>query len=273
MSQIQLKNLSFSYDKKRNVVKNLTLSIERGEYISVIGRNGSGKSTLSRLLNGLLIPTEGDVFIDGINSKDKNSLFEIRKKVGVVFQNPDNQLVASIVEDDVAFGPENLAIEREEIGKRIDFALKAVDMERYRKSSPERLSGGQKQRVAIAGVLALNPEVLILDESTSMLDPVGREEVLSKVRKINKEEKVTVIAVTHYIEETEFSDKILVLDEGELKYFDTPKEVFSHQKELIELGLDIPKSMQIAKKLKERGINISDNVVTEKDLVESLCKL
>ena len=187
MSLLCVENVSFSYDKQHKVLKNVNLSVEKGEFVSIIGHNGSGKSTLAKLFNALLIPDEGKIVVDGFCSQNKADLFEIRQRVGVVFQNPDNQLVASIVEDDVAFGPENLGVPREEIRERIDFALKSVVMERYKHKSPERLSGGQKQRIAIAGVLALKPQILVLDESTAMLDPKGRKEVLAVVKKLNKE--------------------------------------------------------------------------------------
>ena len=226
MPLLQAENLTFSYDKKHNVIKNVSLSVEKGEYIAVIGRNGSGKSTLAKLFNGLVKPDSGKLTVDGFDGNDKNSLFEIRKRVGVVFQNPDNQLVASIVEDDVAFGPENLGVPREEIGKRIDFALKAVGMEKFRHSSPTRLSGGQKQRIAIAGVLALMPEILVLDESTAMLDPQGRKEVLDVVEKLNKEKNVTVITITHYMDEVLNADKVFVLSDGEVVLTGTPEEIF-----------------------------------------------
>lgn len=273
MSIIEVKDVWFSYDKKHNVLKGVSLSVEKGEYIAVIGHNGSGKSTLAKLLNGLYRPDKGEVFAFGFSSKDKNSVFEIRKRVGVVFQNPDNQLVASIVEDDVAFGPENLGVPRKEIGERIDFALSSVGMEEFKKSSPERLSGGQKQRIAIAGVLALKPEVLILDESTAMLDPKGREEVLSVVRKLNKEQGVTVIAITHYMEETVFADKIIVLSDGKIFSEGKPDEIFSRANELDKIGLEIPEAARIVAKLRAAGLPIKDGILDKEGLKEALCKL
>ena len=273
MPIITAENVNFSYDKKRNVIKNLSLCVNRGEYLAVIGHNGSGKSTLARLFNALLLPDSGKITVDGFSSDDKKSLFEIRKRVGVVFQNPDNQLVASIVEDDVAFGPENLGVNRAEIGERIDYALKAVGMENFRKSSPERLSGGQKQRIAIAGVLALKPEVIILDESTAMLDPKGRKEVLSVVKKLNEEEKTTVITVTHYMDEVVFADRVIVLNEGKIAMEGTPEEIFARSDELEKLGLETPLASRIAKKLKEKGVDIKGEIFTEKDLAEALCAL
>ncbi len=272
VSLISLKNVSFSYDKRHNALDNLSFDVERGEYLAVIGHNGSGKSTLARLLNALLLPDDGSIFVDGLSIADKKNLFEIRKRVGVVFQNPDNQIVASIVEDDIAFGPENLGVKREEIAKRIDFALKAVNMEEFRKSSPTRLSGGQKQRIAIAGVLALNPQVLILDESTAMLDPQGRKEVLQVVKKLNKEKGVTVIAITHYMEEVVDADRVIVLDNGKMVMQDTPREIFKREEELKAIGLELPLASYIAQKLRNAGVEIPKGILTETELTEALCK-
>ena len=272
VSLVSLKNVSFSYDKRHNALENLSFDIEKGEYLAVIGHNGSGKSTLARLLNALLLPDEGSITVDGLSIADKENLFEIRKRVGVVFQNPDNQIVASIVEDDVAFGPENLGVKREEIARRIDFALKAVNMEEFRKSSPTRLSGGQKQRIAIAGVLALNPQVLILDESTAMLDPQGRKEVLQVVKKLNKEKGVTIIAITHYMEEVVDADRVIVLDGGKMVMQDTPREIFKREEELKAIGLELPLASYIAQKLRNAGVDIPKGILTETELTEALCK-
>ncbi len=272
MAQILLENITFSYDKKTDVLKNISLSVEKGEYVAILGHNGSGKSTLAKLLNGLITATSGSAEICGFSPFEKKNLFEIRKRVGVIFQNPDNQLVASIVEDDVAFGPENLGVKRQEIKERIDFALSAVNMEEFRKSSPTRLSGGQKQRIAIAGVLALKPEVLVLDESTSMLDPKGREEVLSVVKKLNKQEGVTVIAITHYMEEAVEADKIIVLKDGEIVSFGAPEKVFSDKSALDKAGLCLPLSEEIANELKKSGVISGGQVLTETALTEGLCE-
>ena len=272
MALLEAKNVSFSYDKVNNVISGVSLSVEKGEYVAVIGRNGSGKSTLAKLFNGLLKPDDGEIIVDGLNVLEKKNLFEIRKRVGVVFQNPDNQLVASIVEDDVAFGPENLGIKREEIGERIDFALKSVGMENFRKSSPTRLSGGQKQRIAIAGVLALKPEVIILDESTAMLDPKGRKEVLDVVDKLNKEQGVTVLSITHYMEEVVNADRVIVLENGKIALSGTPKQIFSQKEEIKRLGLELPLSAVIAEKLREKGLDLSTEILTEAQLAEELCK-
>lgn len=272
MALISLENVSFSYDKSNMVIKEVSLSVEKGEYIAIIGHNGSGKSTLARLFNGLVKPDIGSVTVDGFSTSDKKAVFEARKRVGVVFQNPDNQLVASIVEDDVAFGPENLGMEREEIGKRIDFALSAVGMQEFRKSTPTRLSGGQKQRIAIAGVLAVKPQVLVLDESTAMLDPKGRKEVLEVVEKLNRENGVTVINITHYMDEVVRADKVYVVNDGKIMLSGTPKEIFSQKQLLNECGLELPLARVIADKLREEGINLSNEILTESELAEELCK-
>ena len=273
MALLEAENVSFSYDKLNMAVKNVSLSVEEGEYVAIIGHNGSGKSTLARLFNALLIPDSGKITVDGFCSSDKNALFEIRRRVGVVFQNPDNQLVASIVEDDVAFGPENLGVKREEIGERIEYALKAVGMEKFRKSSPTRLSGGQKQRIAIAGVLALKPKILVLDESTAMLDPQGRKEILEVVRKLNAEDRVTVIAITHYMDEVLHADKVFVVNDGGIAMQGTPAEIFRRAKEIKKMGLELPLAAYIAEKLRQRGVPVPEGIMTEEELAEALCVL
>ena len=271
MALLSLDGVSFSYDKRHDAINNVSLSIEKGEYVAIIGHNGSGKSTLAKLFNGLQKPDTGTVMVDGFSSSDKKAVFEIRKRVGVVFQNPDNQLIASIVEDDIAFGPENLGVKREEIGKRIDFALSAVGMEKFRKSSPTRLSGGQKQRIAIAGVLAIEPQILVLDESTAMLDPQGRKEVLDVVEKLNQENGVTVINITHYMDEVVRADKVYVVNNGRIVLSGTPGEVFKNKELIRECGLELPLSSVIAEKLKSEGITLSDDILTEERLAEELC--
>ena len=274
MPLLVAQNLSFSYDKRINVIKNVTFSVDAGEYVCVIGHNGSGKSTLAKLFNGLVKPDKGSVIVDGFSTTaDKKQLFEVRKRVGVVFQNPDNQLVASIVEDDVAFGPENLGVPREEIGKRIDFALSAVGMEKFRHLSPTRLSGGQKQRIAIAGVLALMPEILVLDESTAMLDPQGRKEVLDVVRKLNKEKGVTVINITHYMDEVVDADKVYVINDGEIALCGTPSEIFAEKSKLNAFGLELPLAAVIADRLRENGVPLPDGIISNERLAEELCAL
>ncbi|MBQ9103650.1 MAG: energy-coupling factor transporter ATPase [Clostridia bacterium] len=272
MPLISLNGVSFSYEKNLPVIKNLSLSVESGEYIAIVGHNGSGKSTLAKIMNGLLQVDEGEVIVDGFKTSNKKDLFEVRRRVGVVFQNPDNQLVSSIVEDDVAFGAENIGLSREEIGKRIEFALNAVGMEKFRKSTPTRLSGGQKQRIAIAGVLALMPKVLVLDESTAMLDPKGRKEVLSVVKKLNKEQGVTVIAITHYMEETVDADRVIVLDKGKIAMQGTPQEIFKKKDEIVSLGLELPPVAILAEEIRKKGIELPDCVLTESALLEALCK-
>ena len=273
MALLQVENARFSYDKKTEALKGVSFSAEKGDYLAIIGHNGSGKSTLARLINGLLTPSGGTVTVDGISSVDKEKCFQLRKRVGVVFQNPDNGIIASIVEDDVAFGPENLGVPREEIKERIDFALKAVGMEEYRKSSPARLSGGQKQRVAIAGVLALKPEILVLDESTAMLDPKGRKEILAVVKKLNEEQGVTVIAITHYMEEAAQARDVIVLSDGEIVMRGSPEEIFLKGAELKKYGLELPYPAYVAEKLKEKGVPIDGVVLTREALAEKLEKL
>ena len=272
MSIIKVENVSFSYDKNQLAIKNLNFEIKEGEYIAVIGHNGSGKSTLAKLLNGLVIPDNGQVLVCEKSTADKKSLFEIRKTVGVVFQNPDNQLVASIVEDDIAFGPENLGVDREEIGKRIKFALTAVDMLDFAKRTPTHLSGGQKQRIAIAGVLAIKPKVLILDESTAMLDPKGRKEVMEVVKKLNGE-GMTIIHITHYMDEVTDADRVFVMSGGEIRLTGSPEEVFEKGQLLETLELDIPDAKKIADELVKAGFSISKNIFTKEALAEELCRL
>ena len=273
MALLNAENVSFSYDKRIKAVKNVSLSANEGEYIAVIGHNGSGKSTLAKLFNGLMRPDERNITVDGFSVLEKKHTFEIRKRVGVVFQNPDNQLVASIVEDDVAFGPENLGVPRAEIKERIDFALSAVGMEKFRHSSPTRLSGGQKQRIAIAGVLALKPKILVLDESTAMLDPQGRKEVLQVVKKLNKEQKVTVITITHYMDEVVDADTVYVMNDGEIAFKGTPAEIFKQKDRLKGYGLELPLAAEIADKLIARGVRLPDGILTEERLAEELCAL
>lgn len=273
MSFIEAKDIYYRYPQaEKDALGGVTFAMEKGEYVAVIGHNGSGKSTLARLLNGLLLPERGEIAVDGISSKDKSRLFDLRKKVGVVFQNPDNQLIASVVEDDVAFGPENIGLDREEIGRRIDFALSAVGMEEYRKAMPSRLSGGQKQRIAIAGVLAIRPDVLVLDESTAMLDPRGRREVTDVVRKLNRENGMTVLAVTHYMDEVCEADRVLVLSDGKLVMEGTPRELFMREEELKKYELDVPPAAQIASLLRAGGMKIGE-AFTKEELGEELCRL
>ncbi len=273
MPILNVENVSFSYDKKNNALTDVSIQVEQGEYVAVIGHNGSGKSTLARLFNALIIPDSGTVTVDGLKTSDKKNLAKIRESVGVVFQNPDNQLVASIVVDDVAFGPENLGLPREEIAKRIDFALSSVGMKEFYNASPERLSGGQKQRIAIAGVLALKPKILVLDESTSMLDPEGRKDVLEVVKKLNEENGVTVVAITHYMEEIVDADRVIVINDGTVAMTGTPQEIFMQADTIKGFGLELPLPAYIGEKLRKNGLRIPQTVLTEEQLAEALCEL
>lgn len=273
MNALEISGLSFSYEEGKSVLENIDLTVKEGEYVCLLGRNGSGKSTLARLINGLLLPTSGSVKVFGLDSADKKNLYEIRKTAGMVFQNPDNQMVASIVEDDLAFGPENIGVPPEEIGERITYALSAVGMEEFRHSTPTRLSGGQKQRIAVAGVLALKPRILILDESTSMLDPKGREEVTSVISRLNREEGMTVINITHYMDEAVGCDRAVVLAGGKVVMDGTPREIFSRGKELEEYGLGLTKAAYIAQKLQKLGVPTGGEIMTEEELFDKLCEL
>lgn len=274
MSEIKIENLSFRYRANgEDVLKELNLTVKEGEFVAVIGHNGSGKSTLAKLMNGLLLPTKGDVIVDGMKTTNKSDLFEIRKRVGVVFQNPDNQLVASIVEDDVAFGAENIGLDREEIGRRIDFALRAVGMEEFRQSTPTRMSGGQKQRIAIAGVLAVRPQVLVLDESTAMLDPRGRREVMGVVEKLNRENGMSVVLITHYMDEVVAADRVVVLSDGRAVLSGAPRAVFSRAEELESYGLSLPVPAEIARMLKKKGVPVTRETLSKEELSEELCGL
>ena len=274
MQAIKLENVNFSYDGKYNAVNNFSLTVNEGEFVAVLGANGSGKSTVSKLINALLLPASGSVTVFGNSTADKDKLFEIRKSVGMVFQNPDNQMVATIVEDDIAFGPENLGVPREEIAKRIDFALEVTDMQAFRERQSAHLSGGQKQRVAIAGVLAIKPRILILDEATSMLDPKGREEVMQIVKKLNKEQNLTVIAVTHYMEEAVFADRVVVVSNGQVALEGSPQEVFKQEDMLEKWGLCLPRATYIFNRLKQAGVINCENqsVLTVEQLEEILCE-
>ena len=271
MIAVKIDNLSYSYGEQK-VLKDISLEINQGEFLAIVGKNGSGKSTLARLINGLLTPSQGEIEVFGLNTKNRQNHFEIRKSCGIVFQNPDNQMVASIVEDDVAFGPENIGLDRKEIGERIEFALKATNSQEFRLSPASRLSGGQKQRVAISGVLALKPKILILDESTSMLDPKAREEVMEVVKKLNKYENMTVIVITHYMDEVVDCGRVVVLNNGNLVDQGTPEEIFSREGMLVECGLDLPLSLKISRLLKENGVDVGENL-TKEALKERLCEL
>ena len=277
-SLIQVKNLYYKYEGKDDVSKNeyvlngINLDIKKGEFIALIGRNGSGKSTLAKHLNSVCLPSKGDVFVDGINTKDDKFLYKIRTKVGQVFQNPDNQIVASIVEDDVAFGCENLGIPPDEIRFRVNKALTAVDMCGYEKHSVNTLSGGQKQRVAIAGIIAMEPDCIILDEPTSMLDPKGREEVISTVMKLNREKKITVILITHNMEEAVSADRVIVMGSGKIILDGTPQNVFSKIETLNEYELNVPQASELIYRLGQKGFDVPECILNEEDCVNALLK-
>ncbi|MBR3145619.1 MAG: energy-coupling factor transporter ATPase [Clostridia bacterium] len=264
---IEIKNVSFNYtedDKTYTVLKNINLSIEKGSFTVILGHNGSGKSTLAKLMNGLYKPDGGEVFVNGINTKDEKNGIRIKSTVGMVFQNPDNQIVASIVEDDVAFGPENLGLSPEESRKRVDNALKTVDMYDYRKSTPHNLSGGQKQRIAIAGVIAMEPSCIVLDEPTAMLDPKGRKDIIKYIEKLNRENNITIVLITHFMEEAENADRVILLSDGSVIADDKPQKIFSDIKLLKSIGLDVPQTTELlyslssVKKVDTKHISIED---------------
>lgn len=255
------------------VLKDVSISIEKGSFVAVLGHNGSGKSTFAKHINAILVPDEGKVLIEGMDTADEENLFEIRQKAGMVFQNPDNQIVATIVEEDVAFAPENLGVPPKEIRQRVDDALKAVKMYDYRKHAPTQLSGGQKQRVAIAGVIAMQPDCIVLDEPTAMLDPQGRQEVMDTIRRLNREKGITVILITHYMEEAAQSDRIIVIDSGKVLMDGTPKEVFSQVETMKSVGLDVPQVTELAHLLHKEGITIEKDIISTQECVEALAAL
>ena len=270
---IEVKNVTYEYtdeEKTFAAVKNLSLNIERGSFTVILGHNGSGKSPLAKMLNGLNKPTSGDVFADGINTKDEKTEIEVKRKVGMVFQNPDNQIIASIVEEDVAFGPENLGIPPKEIEKRVEDALKAVDMWEFRKSTPHHLSGGQKQRIAIAGIIAMQPECLVLDEPTAMLDPKGRAEIISTLHRLNRDMGITVVLITHYMEEAENADRVIVMNDGEIIADDKPKVIFSDVERLKKVGLDVPQTAELLYNLKKNGFAVDTHALSIKEAAEQI---
>lgn len=277
---ITSKELHFHYnndydDKQpvKEVLKGLNIDIKKGEFVAVLGHNGSGKSTFAKHLNGILLPCSGKVYVAGIDTADDERLFELRQHAGMVFQNPDNQIVSSIVEEDVAFALENLGVPYEEMRQRVDDALKAVQMYEYRKHSPSQLSGGQKQRVAIAGIIAMRPDCIILDEPTAMLDPQGRKEVLKTIRRLNKENGITIVLITHYMDEAAKSDRVIVMDSGKVIFDDVPKEVFSHVEQLKVIGLDVPQTTELAYLLRQNGIDIDSHIISEEECIDALEKL
>ena len=270
---IEVKNITFEYEddeRKKAVLNNFSLNIERGSFTVILGHNGSGKSTLAKLLNGLYKPNDGEILVDGISTKDEEHEIEIKRRVGLVFQNPDNQLVASVVEEDVAFGPENLRHKPSVIRQEVDEALKAVDMYEFRKSTPHRLSGGQKQRIAIAGIIAMKPDCIVLDEPTAMLDPKGRAEIISTIKKLNRENGITVVLITHFMEEAEDADRVIVMDSGKIVADSTPKNIFSDIKLLKEVGLDVPQTTELLYRLKLGGMNITTDVISIEESAQKI---
>jgi len=282
MGLIDIKNLIFEYirrDKDGEVdgvtaaVNNVSLSVNQGDFIAVLGHNGSGKSTLAKHINSILHPTDGTVIVDGYNTVDEEHIWDIRQTAGMVFQNPDNQIIGSVVEEDVGFGPENMGVPTKEIWDRVYESLKVVGMYDFRKKSPNKLSGGQKQRVSIAGVLAMHPKCIILDEPTAMLDPRGRSEVIRAIRALNDVEKITVILITHYMEEIVYADKVYVMDKGSVVMEGEPHEIFDQVEKLEELRLSVPESTKIAHELRKKGVPLKPGIITEDELVEELCRI
>ena len=277
---IETQNLSFAYHSDSEdaateeiALNDISLKIEKGSFTAILGSNGSGKSTLAKHFNAILLPTSGKVYVKGMDTTDAKNIFPIRRSAGMVFQNPDNQMVAAIVEDEVAFAPENLGVEPEEIRRRVDECLEAVNMTDYALSTPSKLSGGQKQRVAIAAVLAMNPEILILDEPTAMLDPKGRNEVIKTIEKLNKENGITVVLITHYMDEAARADRVIVIDNGQTALDGTPHEVFCNVEKLKALGLDVPQVTLLAYELKKRGIEINKSVITVEECFAELIRV
>lgn len=279
MKMLKIKNLIHDYiDEEENTVvhaiKGVDLEVEKGQFIAVLGHNGSGKSSLAKHINALLMPTKGTVWVDGMETSEEEHLWDIRQTAGMVFQNPDNQIVATMVEEDVAFGPENLCVPTDEIWKRVETSLGAVEMTKYRHKSPLKLSGGQKQRVAIAGIIAMEPQCIVLDEPTAMLDPVGRKEVIETLHYLNKEKGITIILITHHMNEVVDADKVFVMDKGKLVMSGTPKEIFSNVEKIKEIGLEVPQVTELGYLLKKSGLNIEDGILTIDELVEKvkLCR-
>lgn len=260
-------------EEVNRAIDGLDLEIEKGDFVAVLGHNGSGKSTLAKHINGLLLPTEGTVWVGNMDTRDEEHIWDVRKTAGMVFQNPDNQIIGNIVEEDVGFGPENIGVPTEEIWKRVDESLKAVGMDAYRLQSPNKLSGGQKQRVAIAGVMAMRPECIILDEPTAMLDPNGRKEVIKTIHELNQSEGITVLLITHYMEEAVEADRIVVMDEGKVVMDGKPREIFSRVKELKHYGLDVPQVTELAFELKEVGMPLPEGIISREELVKALLPL
>lgn len=276
---IKFDNVSFAYKADEaetvatGVVDGFSLAVPEGQFLAVLGHNGCGKSTIAKLMNGILVPDSGKITVDGIDTSDDNRVMDVRKTVGMVFQNPDNQIVATIVEDDVAFGPENLGVDPKEIRQRVDDALKAVGMYEFRGREPHRLSGGQKQRVAIAGVLAMNTKCVVMDEPTAMLDPYGRQEVMDTIRMLNKERGITVILITHYMDEAVKADRVVVMDKGQIVLDGEPKNVFRHVEKLKQLGLDVPQATELAYRLRKAGFPIADDILDEEECAAAILRV
>lgn len=274
---IKFDNVSFAYELEDDgivrAVNDFSLEVPEGQFLAVLGHNGCGKSTVAKLINGILVPNKGKVTVKGMDTSDESKTVDIRRSVGMVFQNPDNQIVATIVEDDVAFGPENLGVEPSEIRKAVDNALKAVGMYEFRKREPHRLSGGQKQRVAIAGVIAMNTKCIVMDEPTAMLDPQGRKEVMDTVMKLNREFGITVILITHYMDEAVKADRVVVMDGGRIALDGTPKEVFRNVEKMKQLGLDVPQATELAYRLRKKGFKLPEDILDENECAEAILKV
>lgn len=274
--RIAAEHLSFHYTDEDGktaspeIMKDLSLTLEAGSFVAVLGHNGCGKSTLAKHMNAILVPTQGHMYVSGIDTCDDEKLYDIRQRVGMVFQNPDNQIVATIVEEDVAFGPENLGLPPDEIRRRVDDALKAVGMYEYRMHAPNQLSGGQKQRVAIAGIIAMRPSCIVLDEPTAMLDPKGRREVMKTIRMLNHTYGITIVLITHYMEEAAQADRVIVMDDGKILLDDAPAEVFSHVEQMKQVGLDVPQVTELVYELRQCGVELDPHIITEEDCVQAL---
>lgn len=282
MDMIKAKNLIYEYirrDEDGNVesinraIDDVSLDVKKGDFIAILGHNGSGKSTMAKHINAIVTPTEGTLFVNGMDTKEEDRIWDIRQSAGMVFQNPDNQIIGTVVEEDVGFGAENLGVPTDEIWKRVEDSLRCVGMLEYRKHSPNKLSGGQKQRVAIAGIMAMKPDCIVLDEPTAMLDPNGRKEVIKTVKELNKKEKVTIVLITHYMEEVIFADKVFVMDKGKVVMEGTPREIFSQVEKLKHYRLDVPQVTELAYELKKEGLHLPDGILSVEELVQALTKL